>query len=220
LAGGELDTHVADVYPKPAPPQTILLRGAELARHLGMEIQAADVERILSGLGFAPSARGRAGWRCVVPTHRVDVSREIDLVEEVARHYGYDRFPLRLPPSSGQPARKAPHAAKEERLRSLLLGLGYDEAVSAVLVSRTTERFGDSLPVSLSNPLSEEASILRTSAVPSLLSAVQWNRNRPLVRDRQRLPAEWQRLPRAAGVGDRGNWRSRGRRAESAAAEI
>ncbi|MGH9785583.1 MAG: phenylalanine--tRNA ligase subunit beta [Terriglobia bacterium] len=178
LAGGELDPHVADVYPKPAPPQTILLRRAELARHLGMEIPAADVERILGGLGFAPRARGRAGWGCVVPTHRVDVSREIDLVEEVARHYGYDRFPLSLPPSSGQPARKAPQAAKEERLRSLLLGLGYDETLSAVLVSQATERFGDAPPVALSNPLSEEASILRTSVVPSLLSAVQWNRNR------------------------------------------
>jgi phenylalanyl-tRNA synthetase beta chain len=143
-----------------------------------MEIPVADVERILAGLGFVPRARGRAGWRCVVPTHRVDVSREIDLVEEVARHHGYDRFPLRLPPSSGQPARKAPHAAQEERLRSLLLGLGYDESLSAVLVSRATEKFGDSSPVTLSNPLSEEAAILRTSVVPSLLSAVQWNRNR------------------------------------------
>lgn len=178
LAGGEVDPHVADVYPKPVQAQTILLRRAELARHLGMEIPAEDIERILAGLGFGPRARGRAGWRCSVPTHRVDVSREIDLVEEVARHYGYDRFPLRLPPSSGQPARKALHAAKEERLRSLLLGLGYDEALSSVLVSRATERFGDSPPVVLSNPLSEEASILRTSLVSCLLSAVQWNRNR------------------------------------------
>jgi phenylalanyl-tRNA synthetase beta chain len=178
LAGGELDPHVSDVYPKPAKPQTVLLRGAELARHLGMEVPAADVEQILAGLGFAPRASGRSGWKCVVPTHRVDVSREIDLIEEVARHYGYDRFPLRLPPSSGQPARKTSHAHKEERVRSLLLGLGYDEAVSAVLVSRATERFGDSPPVALSNPLSEEAAILRTSVVPSLLSAVQWNRNR------------------------------------------
>lgn len=178
LAGGELDPHVADVYPQPKRPRSILLRRAELARHLGMEIPAGDVEKILTGLGFAALAKGRTGWRCAVPTHHVDVSREIDLVEEVARHYGYDRFPLCLPPSSGQPARKAPHAAKEERVRSLLLGLGYDEALSSVLVSRTTEAFGESPPVSLSNPLSEEASVLRTSLVPSLLSAVQWNLNR------------------------------------------
>ena len=178
LAGGELDAHVSDVYPKPKQVQTILLRHAELARHLGMEIPAADVERILAGLGFLPRARGRTGWRCTVPTHRVDLSREIDLVEEVARHYGYDRFPLRLPPSSGQPARKAPHAAKEERLRSLLLGLGYDEALSPVLVSRTTEAFEESPAVALSNPLSEEASVMRTSLVPGLLAAVQWNLNR------------------------------------------
>jgi len=178
LAGGEVDPHVADVYPQPKAPQSVLLRSAELVRHLGMEIPAEDVERILTGLGFAPRPRGRAAWRCTAPTHRVDVSREIDLVEEVARHYGYDRFPLRLPASSGQPARKAPHAAQEERLRALLLGLGYDEALSAVLVSRATEEFGEAPPVVLANPLSEEAAILRTSMVPSLLSAVQWNRNR------------------------------------------
>jgi len=178
LAGGELDPHVADVYPQPKRPQSILLRRAELARHLGMEIPAGDVEKILAGLGFAPLGKGRTAWRCTVPTHRIDVSREIDLVEEVARHYGYDRFPLRLPPSSGQPARKAPHAAKEERVRSLLLGLGYDEALSPVLVSRITEAFEESPAVALSNPLSEESSVLRTSLVPSLLSAVQWNLNR------------------------------------------
>ena len=182
LAGGELDPHASDVYPKPQPMQTILVRGGELARHLGMEVPAEDVERILAGLGFAPRPRGRTAWKSTVPTHRVDASREIDLVEEVARHYGYDRFPLRLPAASGlsggQPARKAPHAAKEERLRSLLLGLGYDETLSSVMVSKATEQFGEAPAVVLSNPLSEEAAILRTSLVPSLLSAVQWNRNR------------------------------------------
>jgi len=182
LAGGELDAHASDVYPQPKAAQTILVRGGELARHLGMEVPAEDVERILAGLGFAPRPRGRTGWKSTVPTHRVDVSREIDLVEEVARHYGYDRFPLRLPVASslsgGQPARKTPHAAKEERLRALLLGLGYDETLSSVMVSRATEEFGEAPPVVLSNPLSEEGAILRTSLVPLLLSAVQWNRNR------------------------------------------
>jgi phenylalanyl-tRNA synthetase beta chain len=182
LAGGEVDSHASDVYPQPKEAQTILLRGGEVERHLGMKIPAEDVERILLGLGFAPRPRGRSAWKCTVPRHRVDTSREIDLVEEVARHFGYDRFPLRLPAASGhlggQPARKAPHAAKEERLRALLLGLGYDETLSSVLVSRATEELGEAPPVVLSNPLSEESAILRTSLVPLLLSAVQWNRNR------------------------------------------
>jgi phenylalanyl-tRNA synthetase beta chain len=106
------------------------------------------------------------------------VSREIDLIEEVARHYGYDRFPLTLPESSGQPARKGPNAAKEERLRSLLLALGYDETLSSVMVSKETEQFAEAPSVELSNPLSEESAILRPSIVPSLLAAMQWNRNR------------------------------------------
>jgi len=178
LAGGEIDERVADVYPQPKPAPMIPLRRTEIARHLGMEVPSDDVERVLTGLGFAPRPRGKTKWRCSVPRHRVDVSREIDLVEEVARHYGYDRFPLRLPASSGQPARKAPHAAKEEGLRALLFGLGYDETVSSVMVSKDTEEFAEAPAVALSNPLSEESAMLRGSVVPSLLAAVQWNRNR------------------------------------------
>jgi phenylalanyl-tRNA synthetase beta chain len=108
----------------------------------------------------------------------VDITREIDLVEEVARHYGYDRFPLRLPASLGQPAHRAPNAEKERRLRQLLLGLGYDETISLPLVSRETEPFGNTSAVALANPLSEEGAILRTSLVPNLLAALSWNLNR------------------------------------------
>ena len=175
LAGGTVDPHGVDVFPDLPAPQRILLRASELERHLGIEIPSSEVETILSQLGFSPRARARSGWLCTVPGHRVDVSREIDLVEEVARHYGYDRFPLRLPALAGQAARRAPHAAKEECLRSLLLALGYDEALSSILVSRETERFGEWEPVPLANPLSEESAVLRTSLVPGLLAAIQWN---------------------------------------------
>ena len=178
LAGGNLDPYVSDVYPKPYSSPAVLLCRSELLRHLGMEIPAAEVEQILHCLGFSLRPKGRVGWKCSIPSHRVDVSREIDLVEEVARLYGYDRFPLRLPVGTGQVTRKSSRALKEDRLRNLLLALGYDEAISSVLVGRDMEAFGEQPMVALSNPLSEEASALRNSLVPGLLDAVQWNLNR------------------------------------------
>jgi phenylalanyl-tRNA synthetase beta chain len=178
LAGGEVDPATVDAYPRPLQRHPVLLHRWELSRHLGLEIPPEDVERILYTLGFHPRAKGRAGWTCVAPSHRVDITREIDLVEEVARHYGYERFPLRLPATLGEPSHKAPNSEKEESIRSLLLGLGYDETISMVLASRATEAFGDTPAVALANPQSEEAAVLRTSLVPGLLDAVQWNINR------------------------------------------
>ncbi|HWP83865.1 MAG TPA: phenylalanine--tRNA ligase subunit beta, partial [Terriglobia bacterium] len=178
LAGGQVDPALVDAYPRPAPRQQVLLHRWELARHLGVEIPAEEIERILYALGFHPRAKGRTGWICLVPSYRVDVAREIDLVEEVARHYGYDRFPLRLPAAAGEASHNTPQAEKEERLRSRLLGLGYDETISLVLVSRAVEPYGEAPPIALSNPLSEEAAVLRTSLVPGLLEALQWNQNR------------------------------------------
>ncbi|MBI4478542.1 MAG: phenylalanine--tRNA ligase subunit beta [Acidobacteria bacterium] len=178
LAGGELDPAIVDAYPKPFVHRHVLLRRWELSRHLGLEIPPEEVERILYGLGFLPRVKGRTGWTCAVPSHRVDITREIDLVEEVARHYGYDRFPLRLPATLGEPSHNSPNAEKEERVRALLLGLGYDETISMTLVSRAAESYGDAAAIPLSNPLSEEAAVLRTSLAPGLLAAVQWNVNR------------------------------------------
>jgi phenylalanyl-tRNA synthetase beta chain len=178
LAGGELAPLLVDAYPKPLARHPIQLRHWELSRHLGLEIPPEEVERILFGLGFLSRAKGRTGWVCTTPSYRVDVTREIDLVEEVARHYGYDRFPQRLPAGSGQPSHKPPHATKEDRVRSLLLSLGYDETISMPLVSREMAAFGSSAPVPLANPLSEQAAVLRNSMAPGLLSAVQWNLHR------------------------------------------
>ena len=178
LAGGMIDPQVIDAQARQASPKSVTLRRAEIARHLGLELPPEEVEKILAGLGFSPKPSGRSGWKCTLPTHRVDVTREIDLIEEVARHYGYDRFPSRLPGmADGRPARKAPHAAEDSRIRELCLALGYDETISMAMVS-CEAAWGDASPVELSNPLSEEAAVLRTSLVPGLLAALEWNLNR------------------------------------------
>ena len=90
VAEGEILAGVVDVYPHPKPIRYLTLRRAEVSRVLGTEISWEDVERILRSLGFHPERRGTDGWRVNLPWSRLDVTRPVDLVEEVGRHYGYD----------------------------------------------------------------------------------------------------------------------------------
>src|SRR5579875_3579543 len=153
-----------------------------LLRVLGADVPDRDVEEILSALGFEPRREGagaQAIWRCRQPSWRQDVSRGIDLIEEVARHYGYDKFPPRLPPAK-TPARLLPHADAENRLRERLVALGYHEIVEIPLVDEKRDalfRPEGSAPAKISNPLAEDASILRSNGVVSMASAISWNLN-------------------------------------------
>ena len=100
LAGGEILAGVVDVYPGRREPQRIELSRKEFLRVMGADVPDAEIEAILSALGFAPKRRTRsqreAVWECRQPSWRQDVSREVDLIEEVARHYGFEKFPPRL----------------------------------------------------------------------------------------------------------------------------
>ena len=132
LAGGELLAGVVDVYPGKRAAKKITITRAELLRIMGADVPDKDLETILSALGFAPvrvdQTRGAANsllaaWECTQPSWRADVEREIDLIEEVARVYGLDKFPPRLPASHAGAAR-LPHYEAETRLRERLIGLG------------------------------------------------------------------------------------------------
>src|SRR5207248_755302 len=113
-----------------------------------------------------------------VPSWRLDVEREIDLIEEIARIFGYDRFPNTLPGFVGGVI-ELPDARKDEKLRASLLGLGYSEAVSLTFISHDdAQRFSSATPVEVANPISEEASVMRTSMVPSMLNMLAYNLNR------------------------------------------
>ena len=117
-------------------------------------------------------------WRVSVPSFRVDVSREVDLVEEVARHVGYDRLPARVRPA---PPRVERDTTRDKVITtsSLLVGLGFHEIITPSMVDPAeSERFSASSPVVLANPLSQDASAMRTSAVPSMLRAIRWNLDR------------------------------------------
>jgi phenylalanyl-tRNA synthetase beta chain len=180
VAGGEILRKMIDVYPRPESRKDLLLRRSEIARILGTEVAWEEAERILCGLGFQTERRGTEGWRISPPSFRLDVSREIDLIEEVARHVGYDRLPARVRPA---PPRVERDITREKimAVSSLLVGLGYHEIIAPAMVDPAeNERFADCAPVMLANPLSQDASAMRSSAVPSMLRAIRWNLDRDL----------------------------------------
>jgi phenylalanyl-tRNA synthetase beta chain len=188
LGGGEILAGVVDVYPRPEPPRKIELARKELLRVIGADVPDRDIEDILSALGFRPvradSNRGSAEslmavWECQQPSWRRDVTRGIDLVEEIARHYGYDKFPPRLPPAK-RPAHHLPHSEAQERVIERLVALGYQEIVEIPLVdSRRNELFRDEkvTPAVIANPLAEDASVMRSTGAVSMAGALEWNLN-------------------------------------------
>ncbi len=191
VAGGELLAGVVDVYPGKQQPLVIELSRRELLRVMGADVPDRDIQEILRALGFVlkrtdpeartPNAAG-AAWTCTQPSWRRDVTRGIDLVEEVARHYGYEKFPPRLPPAK-QPAHRLPHASAMDRLRERVVGLGYQVEVVAIPIVVDTQRDEIFRPVGaapaiIGNPLSEDAAVMRSSGVVSTISALEWNIHR------------------------------------------
>src|SRR5215472_2265822 len=113
-----------------------------------------------------------------LPTWRLDVEREIDLIEEIARIYGYNKFANTLPSFSGGVV-ELPNADKAAKVRAVLLALGYNEAISPSFISPAEAgAFSRAVMVPLANPLSEEQSVMRTSLVPGMLGMLAWNLNR------------------------------------------
>jgi phenylalanyl-tRNA synthetase beta chain len=188
VAGGEILSGVIDVYPRPAPPRKIKFTRKELLRVMGADIPDRDIEDILSALGFRPvrvdGNRGASGalvaeWECQQPSWRRDVTRGIDLVEEVARHYGYEKFPPRLPPAK-QPAHALPQAEAMERIIERLVALGYHEIVAIPIVDSKLDalfRPQGVTPAVIGNPLAEDASTMRSNGIVSMASALEWNLN-------------------------------------------
>ncbi|MGB2622845.1 MAG: phenylalanine--tRNA ligase subunit beta [Candidatus Acidiferrum sp.] len=188
LAGGELLAGVVDMYPGKRAPKKILLTRAEILRVMGADVPDKEVESILSALGFAPvridQNRGAAGsvlaaWECTQPSWRAEVEREIDLIEEVARVYGLDKFPPRLP-AARQGAQRLPKFAPEQRVRERLIGLGYREILTIPHVAEDRDalfRPEGVAPARLSNPLSEEANVLRSNGLVTMAATLEWNLN-------------------------------------------
>ncbi len=153
---------------------------SEVHRILGEKLEAAEILRILRHLGFEliPEPGEEPEFTVQVPSWRLDVEREIDVIEEIARLHGYDKFANTLPAYVGAVVEQ-PDAQKDKTLRTSLLALGYNEAISLTFIShQDAEQFSAVPVIELANPLSEEASVMRTSMVPGMLNMLAYNLNR------------------------------------------
>jgi phenylalanyl-tRNA synthetase beta chain len=168
-----------DAYPAPVAPRNIELRHARIGRMLGLDVPEPDIERILTALGFQ-IRRTNAGWHVAAPTFRVDVRREIDLIEEIARHYGYDRLPAAFPPLSAPTGASDPRIERDRLVRRVLLAAGCSEALTFSFIDAAAAApFADERAiVPIGNPLSAQFSVLRPSLLPGLLASVAHNRHR------------------------------------------
>ena len=179
-AGGELDGDTMDAIAREIDQAPVVLRVAHAQRILGSKLQTHEIVAILKRLGFelVPEPGAQPEFSVRIPTWRLDVEREIDLIEEIARLHGYNNFPNTLPAFAGAVV-ESPRAAKEAKVRSSLLALGYNEAVSLSFIAHSdAETFSSTPVIELENPLSEEASLMRSSLVPGMLNMLTYNLNR------------------------------------------
>ncbi|KDN98330.1 phenylalanine--tRNA ligase subunit beta [Pseudomonas donghuensis] len=182
-AGPVIDVTSEAHLPKVAP---ITLRAERLSQMLGMEMASADVEQLLNGLGLKTTA-GEGQWQVEVPSHRFDISLEVDLIEELARLYGYNRLPVRYPQARLAPQAKAEARGDLPALRRLLVARGYQEAITYSFIDpKLFELFSPGVePLLLANPISSDMAAMRASLWPGLVKSLQHNLNRQ--QDRVRL---------------------------------
>jgi phenylalanyl-tRNA synthetase beta chain len=179
IGAGQAAGPIVDVHPLAPAPRDVPLRRSRLARLLGAVVPDQEVERILNALGFtlAPMPEG---WQVDLPSHRVDVAREADLIEEVGRHWGYDRIPATFPPLRSVPRPSAPGVERSRRLRRLLCGAGLHEATTFTFIEAAASGpFADERArVAIQNPLSDKFAVLRPSLLPGLIDALVYSRRR------------------------------------------
>jgi phenylalanyl-tRNA synthetase beta chain len=188
--GGTLQGDVVDVVSKAMDQAPVVLHLSDVHRILGGSLDRGQIFRLLKRLGFlvVPEGQDEARFRVHIPSWRLDVEREIDVIEEIARLHGYDKFENTLPAYSGAVV-ELPHAAMDAAFRMRALALGYNEAVALTFISHAdAEKFSSSSAevkvLELENPLSEEASVMRTSLAPGMLGMLAWNLNRDVAEAR------------------------------------
>lgn len=187
IVGGEagpiIEVTSNNDLPSVAP---ITLRAERISQMLGMDMDGAEVERFLLALGLGVIAQGNGEWQVSVPSHRFDISLEVDLIEELGRLYGYNRLPVRYPQARLAPQAKAEAAVELPALRRLLVARGYQEAITYSFIDpKLFELFNpDTQPLLLANPISADMAAMRSSLWPGLIKALQHNLNRQQARVR------------------------------------
>ena len=174
IAGGELSSEVIDIYPDYIEKKNIKLRKNEIEIILGIKIEDSLIEKILNRLEIELK-NNHEGWDCQIPTFRPDITREIDLIEEIARIYGYDNIPTDES-LSGSFIHENPDPEKYLKIiRNTLVGCGFHQVYSNSLQNEKESAINEHSPVKMLNPLNIEMSYLRTSLLPGLLKAANHN---------------------------------------------
>jgi phenylalanyl-tRNA synthetase beta chain len=176
LAGGKLLRGRIDVYPKKIRPGRLTLRTDRVNALLGTSLTRADVAKILAHLEIPGAKRGTDALVCTIPTRRVDLTREVDLIEEVARVYGYDRIEEKKR-AVVDFARRGRLETTEDQIRAAAVSAGFREAISISMVDQKRAALAGIPPVAILNPLGQDMGFLRTSLVPGLLDALAHNVN-------------------------------------------
>jgi phenylalanyl-tRNA synthetase beta chain len=185
IEGELVDVTIPAILAKTANRKPVFLALSEVLRLLGTTLEkdgitSVAVETILRALGCTIEQTSDERWKVTLPSWRLDLDREIDLIEEVARVYGYNRFANTLPSFAGA-VLELPHATSETAVRRTLLAVGFHEAISSTFTSAADAVLCAPQPaqiVPLGNPLSEEAGVMRPSLVPGMLTMIAGNLHR------------------------------------------
>lgn len=181
IVGGEPGPIIEVVDPASLPQTApIVLRAERISQMLGLQMESEQVERLLPALGLKATKTMAGQWQVEVPSHRFDISLEVDLIEELARLHGYNNLPVRYPQARLAPQANAEARAELPALRRLLVARGYQEAITYSFID--PKWFGlfapDVPPLTLANPISMDMAAMRPSLWPGLVKALQYNLNR------------------------------------------
>ncbi|HEX9047380.1 MAG TPA: phenylalanine--tRNA ligase subunit beta, partial [Verrucomicrobiae bacterium] len=177
-AGGQLLEGIVDIYPKPAQPKELTLHFAKSKDLLGVGISHAEQVSFLTSLGLTIVNHEPGDCTFAIPTWRVDLKREVDLIEEVGRLFGVDNIPA-TPPRGALGANAFDSVYDQiAEARRILTGLGLNEAQGQTLVSAEECRIKSEELVALTNPLSSDMNVLRPSLLPGLIHSLRHNVSR------------------------------------------
>lgn len=186
IVGGEAGPIVHETNQYLPQERTVSLRKARIVSGLSLEMPDAEVVDILTRLGLSLESENSEGWTFVVPSYRFDISIEADLLEELARVYGYNRLPTRSLAAPMSIEMRPEVKLSLPALRRQLIARGFQEAITYSFIEPRLSALFDpnTTPVSLRNPISADMAVMRTSLLPGLVNALRSNLNRQQTRVR------------------------------------
>ncbi len=174
-------------YPDQLPVAPVVeLRPARVSEFLGTHLKTQEIDRILTGLGLEKIGKTETGIRYQVPSYRFDIALEVDLIEEIARVYGYDRLPVKNLTIEPALERHSETRSELSDVKRHLVSRGYQEVITYSFIDPALQEivFPEERAVTLQNPISSDMAIMRTSLIPGLLKTLKSNINRQQTRAR------------------------------------